>query len=74
LPNQDSIQSDLTGSGYTHTSERPAAAGEQGRDEEVQSPDEGGAIALCFSEPGGSPVVYDSNLNRRIEYSVHGFA
>jgi hypothetical protein len=35
----------------------------------MPSPDEGDAIALCFSEPGGSPVVRDSNFNRRIEYA-----
>jgi hypothetical protein len=39
----------------------------------MQSPDECDAIALCFSEPGGSPVVYESNFNRRIEYSEQGY-
>jgi hypothetical protein len=39
----------------------------------MQTPDEGDAIALCFSEPGGSPVVYESNFNRRIEYSEQGY-
>ena len=33
---------------------------------------EGDAMALCFSEAGGSPVVYNSNFNRRIEYSNAG--
>ena len=32
----------------------------------VPSPDEGAAIAVCFSEPMGSPMA-NSDFNRRIE-------
>jgi hypothetical protein len=39
----------------------------------MQSPDEGDAVALCFSEPGGSPVVHNANFNRVIEYADSGW-
>jgi hypothetical protein len=39
----------------------------------MQSPDEGDAIALCFAEPGGSPVAYNTNFNRRLEYESQGY-
>jgi hypothetical protein len=76
LPDQDSIQSDLTGPGYTYTSdcrlqlESKDAMKKRG----MQSPDEGDAIALCFAEPGGSPVAYNNGFNRRIEYEERGYA
>jgi hypothetical protein len=34
----------------------------------VPSPDEGDAVALCFSEPHGSPVVCNKGFYRKIEY------
>jgi len=39
----------------------------------MPSPDEGDAVALCFSEPGGAPVVANSNFNRVIEYPNQGY-
>ena len=30
--------------------------------------DEGDAMALCFSEPEGSPIPRNANFNRKIEY------
>lgn len=42
----------------------------------MPSPDEADAVALCFSEPGGSPVVRSkaTNWNRKIEYKDAGYA
>jgi hypothetical protein len=39
----------------------------------MPSPDEGDAVALCFSEPGGSRVVHNSNFNRVIQYAESGY-
>jgi hypothetical protein len=36
--------------------------------------DEGDAMALCFSEPGGAPVISNVNFNRVIEYRSYGVA
>ena len=40
----------------------------------VPSPDEGDAVALCFSEPNGSPVPRSvaMNFNRKINYPELG--
>jgi Rv2525c-like, glycoside hydrolase-like domain len=38
----------------------------------MPSPDEGDAVALCFTEPEGSPFVRSTTFNRKIEYP--GFA
>ncbi|MET4493472.1 hypothetical protein ABIA94_009079 [Bradyrhizobium sp. LA7.1] len=38
------------------------------------SPDECDAVALCFSEPGGAPVVANSNFDRPIAYPNAGVA
>jgi hypothetical protein len=42
----------------------------------VPTPDEADAVALCFTEPGGSPVPRSIalNFNRRIEYPNLGNA
>jgi len=34
----------------------------------MPSLDEGDAVALCFSEPDGSPIPRDVGFNRKIEY------
>jgi hypothetical protein len=75
LPDQDSIQSDLTGPGYSYTSDGrlQLESKDAMRKRGMPSPDEGDAIALCFSEPGGAPVVHNSNFNRPIEYAEHGY-
>jgi hypothetical protein len=68
------LQSDLTGPGYTYTSdgrlqlESKDAMKKRG----MQSPDEGDAVALCFAEPGGSPVIHNSNFNRPLIYPNFG--
>jgi hypothetical protein len=42
----------------------------------VPTPDEGHAVALCFTEPGGLPVPRSIalNFNRRIEYPKYSIA
>lgn len=75
LPDSDSLQTDLCGPGYSYTSdgrlrlESKDAMKKRG----MPSPDEGDAVALCFSEPGGAPVVGNSNFNRQIEYPNVGY-
>ncbi|MGN8547823.1 hypothetical protein ACQPTN_24870 [Bradyrhizobium sp. 13971] len=76
LPDSDSLQSDLTGPGYKYTSDGRLML--ESKDEMkkrgMPSPDEGDAVALTFSEPGGAPVVSYSNFNRVIEYPDVGYA
>ncbi|MDA9494043.1 hypothetical protein [Bradyrhizobium sp. CCBAU 11361] len=38
----------------------------------AKAADEGASVALCFSEPGGAPVVANSNFNRPILYPRAG--
>jgi hypothetical protein len=42
----------------------------------MPSPDEADAVSLCFSEPGGSPIVRSkaTGFNRKIEYQDAGYA
>jgi hypothetical protein len=40
----------------------------------MPSPDEGDAMALRFSEPGGAPVISNAYFNRVIEYRSYGVA
>jgi hypothetical protein len=74
LPDKDSLQSDLTGPGYIYTSDGrlQLESKDAMKNRGMQSPDEGDAVALCFAEPGGSPVVHNINFNRRIEYPAYG--
>jgi hypothetical protein len=39
----------------------------------MPSPDEGDAVALCFTEPEGAPFPRSSNFNRVIEYAGGGY-
>jgi hypothetical protein len=76
LPDSTSLQGDLTSIGYKFTSDGKLLleAKEDMRRRGVPSPDEGDAVALCFTEPGGSPVPRSiaMNFNRRIEYPSLG--
>jgi hypothetical protein len=77
LPDSTSLQGDLTSVGYKFTSDGKLLleAKEDIRRRGVPSPDEGDAVALCFTEPGGSPVPRSiaMNFNRRIEYPTQGY-
>jgi hypothetical protein len=75
LPDKDSLQSDLTGPGYSYTSDgRLQPEGKDAiRKRGMPQPVEGDAIALCFSLPGGSPIIRNSNFGRWLEYSSRGY-
>jgi hypothetical protein len=78
LPDSTSLQGDLTSVGYKFTSDGKLLleSKEDMRRRGVPSPDEGDAVALCFTEPNGSPVPHSiaTNFNRRIEYQNCGYA
>jgi hypothetical protein len=78
LPDSTSLQADLTSIGYKFTSDGKLLleSKEDMRRRGVPSPDEGDAVALCFSEPGGSPVPRSVALNfgRKIVYPNLGYA
>jgi hypothetical protein len=78
LPDSNSLQGDLTSIGYKFTSDGRLLleSKEDMRRRGVPSPDEGDAVALCFTEPGGSPVPRSvaTNFNRKIEFANHGIA
>jgi hypothetical protein len=77
LPDSNSLQGDLTSIGYKFTSDGKLLleSKEDMRRRGVPSPDEGDAVALCFSEPGGSPVPRSIalNFNRAINYPNMGY-
>ena len=70
IPDTDSLQSDLCCVGYKYDSsgrlvlESKLDLKRRG----MPSPDEADAMALCFTEPDGSPYVRKSNFNRPIVY------
>jgi hypothetical protein len=77
LPDSTSLQGDLTSIGYKFTSDGKLLleSKEDMRRRGLPSPDEGDAVALCFTEPNGSPVPNSIALsfNRRIEYPNMGY-
>lgn len=78
IPDSDSLHADLTSVGYKYDSsgrlllESKADMKKRG----MPSPDEADAVALCFSEPGGSPIVRSkaTGFNRVIHYPEAGHA
>jgi hypothetical protein len=78
IPDSDSLHADLTSVGYKYDSsgrlllESKADMKKRG----MPSPDEADAVALCFSEPGGSSIVRSkaTGFNRKIEYQDAGYA
>ncbi|WP_334375413.1 hypothetical protein [Bradyrhizobium sp. AZCC 1719] len=76
LPDSNSLQGDLTSIGYKFTSDGRLLleSKEDMRRRGIPSPDEGDAVALCFTEPNGSPVPQSvaKNFNRKIEYPNYG--
>ena len=73
IPDRDSLQADLVSVGYKYNSsgQLQLESKQDLRRRGVPSPDEGDAVALCFSEPYGSPVVGRS-FYRPIEYRELG--
>ena len=77
LPDRDSLQADLVSVGFKFTSDGKLLleSKQDMRKRGVPSPDEGDAVALCFSEPDGSPFVRSKNfyrdLSKRYRWRVH---
>ena len=77
LPDSTSLQGDLTSIGYKFTSDGKLLleSKEDMRRRGIPSPDQGDAVALCFTEPNGSPVPRNVaiNFNRKMEYQNMGY-
>ena len=76
IPDTDSLHGDLTSVGYKYTSDGRLLleSKDDMRKRGVPSPDEGDAMALCFSEPDGSPIPRNAGFNRKIEYLGGAYA
>jgi hypothetical protein len=78
IPDIDSLHADLTSPGYKYDSSGKLVleAKQDMRKRGMPSPDEADAVALCFSEPAGSPIPRSvaTNFNRKINYPEHGVA
>jgi hypothetical protein len=76
IPDDDALMADLTSCGYRYDSsgrlllESKIDMKKRG----MPSPDSADAMALCFSEPNGSPIPRSiaTNFNRKIEYANMG--
>jgi hypothetical protein len=75
LPDSDSLHADLCSVGYKYQSDGRLLleSKEDMRKRGMPSPDEGDAVALCFTEPEGSPFPNSSNFHRKIEYKNHAY-
>jgi hypothetical protein len=75
IPDDDALHSDLTSCGYKYDSSgRLQLESKQDmRKRGMPSPDSADAMALCFSEPDGSPIPRNANFNRKIEYQDMGY-
>jgi len=76
IPDSDSLHSDLTSVGYKYASDGKLLleAKEDMKKRGMPSPDEGDAMALCFSEPEGSPIPRSANFGRKIVYPDMAYA
>jgi hypothetical protein len=78
IPDSDSLHADLTGPGYKYDSSGKLVleAKEDMRKRGMPSPDEADAVALCFSEPAGSPIPRSmvTNFGRKLLYPNFGVA
>jgi hypothetical protein len=74
LPDSDLLQADLVSCGYKYQSDGKLLleSKQDMRRRGVPSPDEGDAVALCFSEPDGSPFIRRKNFNRDISKRFGG--
>jgi len=66
LPDSDSLQADLVSCGYKYNSEGKLVleSKQDLRRRGMPSPDEADAVALCFTEPGGSGFVRNANFRQ----------
>jgi hypothetical protein len=73
IPDSESLQADLVSCGYKFRSDGKLLleSKDDMRKRGVPSPDEADAVALCFSEPDGSPFPrrngFDRNINSELE-------
>jgi hypothetical protein len=76
IPDSDTLHSDLTSVGYKYMSDGKLLleAKEDMKKRGMPSPDEADAVALCFSEPEGSPIPRNVGFNRKIEYPDNAYA
>jgi hypothetical protein len=76
LPDADGLMADLTSPGYRYDSAGRLIleSKEDMKKRGMPSPDEADAVALCFSEPAGSPIPRSValNWNRQIAYPKSG--
>ena len=75
LPDRDSLQADLVSCGYRYRSDGKLVleSKEDMRARGVPSPDEGDAVALCFSEPAGSAFPNSKNFRRDLRAQYNGY-
>ena len=75
LPDRDSLQADLVSCGYRYRSDGKLVleSKEDMRARGVPSPDEGDAVALCFSEPAGSAFPNSKNFRRDLLAQYKGY-
>jgi hypothetical protein len=76
IPDSDTLQADLTSPGFKYDSAGRLVleSKEDMRKRGMPSPDEGDAMALCFTEPEGSPFPSMTGFNREIEYPRVAYA
>jgi hypothetical protein len=74
LPDRDSLQADLVSAGYKYNSagQLLIESKQDMRRRGVPSPDEADAVALCFSEPDGSPMPRSKNFHRDLRDEYQG--
>jgi hypothetical protein len=74
LPDRDSLQADLVSVGYRYRSDSKLVleSKEDMRARGMPSPDEGDAVALCFSEPAGSGFPRTKNFKRDLSKQYPG--
>jgi hypothetical protein len=75
LPDSDTLQADLVSVSYKYQSDgRLLLESKQDmRRRGVPSPDEGDAVALCFTEPQGSPFPHNANFFRKLELPNYAY-
>ena len=74
LPDDDALQADLVSTGFKYTSagQLLLESKQDMRKRGVPSPDLADAVALCFSEPDGSPFPRSANFNRDLSERFDG--
>jgi hypothetical protein len=76
LPDSDTLQADLVSVGYKYNSSGQLLleSKQDMRKRGVPSPDEGDAVALCFTEPQGSAFPHNANFSRKLELPNYAYA